>query len=549
MAEAPKPFEIILQSLLLLLEEDDKKQQSIKKSTGEEYVSVNAPSFEKIYKVCFQFWKDMSEFYLPSDGIEYYQEFLQKFFECKESFVKLLLSLAVRRDTFVSGTGDKKRYQGYVSCCLLLMFCVNRAIERLVRLEIEEKRNFVQLSSTEVPIHGQCLQELIPLLYELALQIFSVWNNDSTDKVFEDHEWDSDFDTERDPKNWRNQFPKFLFYSFAQQRTLLMTSLLLSISKTEEAIATYISDDRQRVMRMVEILKTIILTGGLKNESSAIVPGLILDRACRSIRELIKGNTKLLTSSATLVEDLISIGLQSKQYEIFYAFKEVPDAAKVAMKAISKHLPALLQIKIRTRFDNVYRDYDVLHPPKDIDWGLSDFLRVFSETLSESPEHSKAFMQMYSTEEVKTIFVAVKQRWALFCSITNPSCDHLIGEYEDILKNLSTIYPTIAFPFIQEFVREAQGDDRFYFWKKVEILGIAGNSLEPSNAAEIVIRQLLTLLRANKDRPRHILEEIHRLQKLLPTQTCILNNLPAIKRFHFDLPAFVKPIVDLATKT
>jgi hypothetical protein len=385
-------------------------------------------------------------------------------------------------------------------------------------------------------------------------QTFSVWNNltvnTSTEKVFEDHAWNSDFDSERDSDNWRYKFPKFLFYSFAQQRTLLMTSLLLSISKNDDAIAAYISDDKQRVMRLIEILKTIILTGGLKNESSAIVPGLILDRACRSIRELIKGNTKLLTSNATLVEDLISIGLQSKQYEIFYALQEVPDAAKVAMKAVSKHLPALLQIKIRTRFDNVYYDYDN-RPPTDVDWGVGAFLKVHGETLSESPEYSKVFMQMYSAEDVKAIFVALKQRWTLFRSIENPSCSDLVEYCQEIFKHLAKIFPTIAYPFIQEFIQECQDDEEDDFtryWWLVDIMSIAGNSSEPSNAAEIMIRQLLILLRADKGVPRTILEEIHRLQKLLPTQTCILNNLPAIKRFHFDFPAVVKPIVDLATK-
>jgi hypothetical protein len=57
----------------------------------------------------------------------------------------------------------------------------------------------------------------------------------------------------------------------------------------------------------------------------------------------------------------------------------------------------------------------------------------------------------------------------------------------------------------------------------------------------------LTVLRAEKDIAVWILSEIYRLQHLLSSQECIIENAPAIKRFRLSCPKIVKSIMDTAT--
>lgn len=555
MEEDSKTFEASLQSLLSLLEEDDNRQRS---KDLDRAGHVDNHSFGEIYHFCKDICEHVEEYNFGQ--FEKYRKFLKKVLDCKVSFAKLLIELAFRRDAVHVGVGStvtssskEKRYHGYVTCCLYLVVSVKKSIMWLLAEEEDQKSRGVhqqvssRVANSQLPLAGRCLLEMTPILYEIAVQLFGMLDKVSLSiergDIFEDYEWG--------PSD-QLRLPAIPSYSFAQQRTLLMTMLLSSISKYDEAITAYIMRDIHSALRMIDVLKTIILTGGLKNasaneDSKPPVPTRILDRACRCLRRLAKSNSDILQSNAKLVEELILIGLESKQYEVFYALQVAPDCAKVALKPLSKHLLSLLRLPIRSQFDNT-NIYDDVPEPQPVDWGIGRVLAVFSKMLVQSAEHYKTFMQNFALSDVKSIFISLAQRWFIFRSVNNKTIeDSTISQYEEIITNFSTLFPTLAFPlvhkgFISEYQDENMSPDMFL----IRLMGIAGTSTEPGNAAEVMIRHLLTALRSNKELSGAILPEIQRLQYLLSNQTCIISNLTAIKRFHVSHTKLVKSIIDTA---
>jgi hypothetical protein len=457
MEEDSQIFETALRSLLLLLESDINKQD------GKGCAPVNPTLFGEVYHFCKNTCKNIER--LSAKENEKRHEFVKKVLDCKEYFVKLILILAFRRDSMSSDqivtTGQQKLQHGYVTCCLFLLMSVERSIGMLIDEERENKTKSVQSSkviNAEVPLHGRCLMELTPLWYELASQLFDLVNTFDGSTLFEDYKWGM-----HDSINSNNVSS----YSFAQQRTLFMIVLLSSITIDSETITAYITNDRYRTLRMIDILKNIISMGGLKNTayscnetSTPTVPPRILDRACRCLRRLISCEPSILDSNPKLVEDLLSLALDSKQYEIFYILQAVPDCAKHAMNSVSKHLFTLLEIPIRSRLDNFNYYDDGYREPKNVDWGVGGFLVGFSKILIQSVEHYKDFMQLHSSsEDVKRLFHSLGQRWSLFRTGITAAGHILISDYETVITNFATFSPTIVFPFVQGFISEYQEEN------------------------------------------------------------------------------------------
>ena len=546
-----------------------------------------AERFQDILKFCQDLRAESLDTYFNSKDI------LQPILKCKELFLQVLVQLSSQCDrTIIRGdkqttsniveSEDNKNqslaYSGYVTCALHLLAAVNFVLDYSMNKLEAETGEFKDGKS----IQGIFVREMVPWYYELALKIINQVVSDSAD---------DDQETEYEPvlvdyPAVQGGITKYITldfeaYSFGQQRSMLVSFLLKPLSKHGKFLAPFLVEDEENILRMATILKNIILFGGAKDDkhtrSSNVfdqstddsashdnpfspdyifieaqnwsLPERILEMSTRCLQLLIEScYTQVIKVMPNIGNDLIAMALESKRYALFYNFQSTPQLTKDCIPLIASSIKEIIKIPLSENVvDLSKKSVSVISYRSD--WGISYMLKDFSKHLSKDRALCKS---LESHSDLIFIVRYLAYRRLLYALILPLQSPELQKNYEDIVIDFATAFPYTAIPIVQNSimkmieVNEGKLEINEFM---VQLIGIAGTATQPDNIAETMVKNLVTLLRTKPQDDQVvaiILSELQRLQFLLPSQTCILQNIVAIKRFHVMLPRQVKDVIRYA---